>query len=159
MRCLRRNMTSFEYLPYSGTETDLNEKGEHTGEFHPEYGTAVSYKGNISIPSGQTVQQFYGKEIRYTHTLVMDNPNAEIDEMGVIRWNGGLYDIKAVRRSINSLSAALREQTENYEDPPEPTPGPDPTPGSDEPDDPDDPVNPNDPVEPDDTEDADGEEP
>ena len=116
MRCMRRNMTEFEYLPYTGAETDLNDDGEHTGEFHPEYGEAVTYKGNISVPSGQTTQQFYGEEVRYTHTLVMDNPDLQIDEMGVIRWKGELYDITAVRPSLNVLSVALRKQTKSYED-------------------------------------------
>lgn len=113
MKCLRRNMTEFEYLPYLGTETDLNESGEHTGEFYPEYGAAVPYMGNISTPSGQTNQTFYGEDIRYTHTLVMGDPNVDIRENGVIRWNDAFYDIIAVRRSPNTVSIAIRKQTVN----------------------------------------------
>ena len=122
MKCLKRNMTEFEYLPYTGTDTDLNEYGEHTGEFHREYGKAVPYKGNISSPSGHTNQTFYGMNIQYTHTLVMDDPNAKIDEYGVISWKGDLYDITAVRPSINSLSVALKKQTKDHapEEPEEP---------------------------------------
>ena len=116
MKLLRRNMTQFEYLPSNGTMTDLNDDGEHTGEFHPEYGTAVTYKGNISSPSGHTVQQFYGEDIRYTHTLLMDKPDAEINEYGMIRWKGELYEITAVRPSLNVLSIALRKITGTVED-------------------------------------------
>ena len=121
MRLLKRNTTKFEYLPYDGTVTDLNDEGEHTGEFVPAYGTAVEYTGNISIPSGSVNPTFYGKDIRYTHVLLMDDPKADIRENGVIRWNGNLYDVTAVRPSLNSLSVALKQQTGNHA---EPDPGP-----------------------------------
>ena len=114
MKLLYRNTKEFEYLPYMGQETDLNEYGEHTGEFHPEYGDPVTYRGNISSPSGQTTQQFYGMDIRYTHVLVMDNPKADIRETGLVRWKDELYDIKAVKPSLNALSIALRKQTVNH---------------------------------------------
>lgn len=111
MRLLYRNTTKFEYLPYTGEESDLDENEMHTGEFHPVYGDPVEYRGNISSPNGNTSQTFYGTDIRYTHVLVMDTPEAEISEMGLIRWKGELYDIRAVRPSINALSIALRKQT------------------------------------------------
>lgn len=116
MRCLERNKTSFEYLPYTGEETDLNAYGEHTGEFHPDYGDPIPYRGNISTPSGRSNQTFYGEDIRYTHTLVMELPKEEISVHGLIRWKGDLYDIQAVRPSINSLTVALRRQTRDYGD-------------------------------------------
>lgn len=119
MKCLRRNMTDFEYIPADGVLTDLNDDGEHTGEFHPSYGSPIPYRGNISSPSGHTVQQFYGEEIRYTHTLVMDDPNADIRENGIIRWKDELYDITAVRPSLNVLNVALRKQTVNHATPDE----------------------------------------
>lgn len=130
MRLLRRNTTKFEYLPYTGLETDLNDDGEHTGDFRPELGEPIAYRGNISAPSGQTQQQFYGADIRYTHTLVMDNPDVPINEYGVVRWKGEMYDIAAVRKSINVLSVALRKQTGNHAEPYEPDPEPE---GDDEP--------------------------
>ena len=114
MRLLRRNTTEFEYLPYTGVDTDLNEYGEHTGELEHEYGAAKTYRGNISTPSGNVNQTFYGQDIRYTHTLVMDNPNVDIKEGGQIRWKGSLYDIRAVRPSLNSVSIALRKQTADH---------------------------------------------
>lgn len=117
MKCLRRNMTEFEYLPCDGTESDLNNDGEHTGEFHRSYGDPIPYKGNISTPNGKANQTFYGEDIRYTHTLVMDNPDTEIREGGLIRWKGNLYDVQAVRPSINSVSIALRRQTKEHYDP------------------------------------------
>ena len=116
MKLLKRNMTEFEYLPFTGEETDLNSDGEHTGEFHPEYGEPVSYKGNISAPSGHTVQQFYGEDIRYTHTLLMDKPDVDINEHGQIRWKDNLYEITAVRPSLNVMSIALKQITGTVEE-------------------------------------------
>ena len=117
MKLLKRNCTEFEYLPYTGMETDLNDDGEHTGEFQPEYGDPIPYIGNISSPSGNTTQTFYGTDVRYTHVLVMDRPDVDINEYGLIRWKGELYDIRAVRPSLNVLSVALRKQTVAHDDP------------------------------------------
>lgn len=116
MRLLERNLTDFEYLPYTGQDSDLNEYGEHTGESYPEYGDPIPYRGNISSPSGHTQQSFYGITVPYTHVLVMADPDTDIQETGLIRWQGHLYTITAVRPSINALSVALKRQPENHAD-------------------------------------------
>lgn len=120
MRLLRRNTTVFEYIPATGEESDLDENERHTGEFHPVYGDPVEYRGNISAPSGKTQQAFYGEDIRYTHILVMDRVDVEISEEGLIRWKGALYDIQAIRPSLNVMSIALRKRTQNREEDEEP---------------------------------------
>ena len=114
MRILRRNTTLFEYLPNTGTGDDLDENGMHTGEYDHTKGSAVQYRGNISMPSGSSVNTFYGLEALYTHTLVMDDPDVDIREGGFVRWKGRMYDVVAVRPSINFVSIALREQTVNH---------------------------------------------
>lgn len=114
MKLLKRNLTEFEYLAYTGNETDIDpETGLHTGEPVPEFSEPVWYEGNISTASLLANQTFYGEDIRYTHVLLMDDPDAEIDESGLIRWNGDLYDIRAVRPSQNVLNIALRKQTKD----------------------------------------------
>lgn len=114
MRLLRRNTTKFLYLANTGVDSDLNADGEHTGEYRHVYAEPEEYRGNISAPNGQTSQQFYGLEGRYTHTLVMDRPDVDIREGGIIQWKGGTYDILAVQPSLNFTSIALRKQTENH---------------------------------------------
>ena len=114
MRLLKRNTTEFEYLPMTDEQSDLDEDGYHTGIFKPIYGDPIEKKGNISTPSGQANQTFYGMDLRYTHVLVMDHVDEDITETGIIRWKGDLYDIRAVRPSLNSLSVALRKQTVNH---------------------------------------------
>ena len=116
MHLLQRNTTKFEYLPPDELESDLNEDGEHTGDFTRRYMEPVEYRGNISMPSGYVSQNFFGTDTRYTHVLVMDDPDTDISELGMIRWKGRLYEIKAVRPSLNALSVALREKTADREE-------------------------------------------
>ena len=116
MKLLKRNRTEFKYYAYTGLDSDLNEDGIHTGVYVPVYKAPVTYMGNISVPSGNAVQAFDGLEIRYTHVLLMDNPKAEIDEYGKIEWKGKTYDITAVRPSLNVLSVALKQRTEDHGD-------------------------------------------
>ena len=111
MKCLKRNMVDFEYLPYEGLGSDIDEDGFHTGIPTPQYGTPVPYKGNISTPSGSVLQAYDGLEIRYSHILVMDNPDIDIKETGKIRYKGNMYTITAVRPSMNVFSAALLADT------------------------------------------------
>lgn len=113
LHLLRRNETDFEYLPPDGVESDLNEDGEHTGDFTPKHAKPVPMRGSISEPSGTVSQNFFGTDTRYTHVLLMDDPDADISVLGEIRWKGKLYAIKAVRPTLNSLSAALQQKTAN----------------------------------------------
>ena len=111
MRNLKRNTTVFEYLPYTGRSSDIDENGDHDGDPQPVYGTPVTYRGTISTPSGYTNPTFYGQDIRYTHVLIMTNMKADIRESGIIRWKGNLYEIRAVMPSLNVLNVALRRMT------------------------------------------------
>ena len=117
MKNLKRNETEFEYYAYTGLDSDVDEEtGLHTGVPTPVYKPPVSYKGNISAPSGAAVQAFDGLEIRYTHVLVMSDPKADIKETGYIEWNGKTYDVTAVRPSLNVLSVALLARTVDHGD-------------------------------------------
>ena len=111
MKLLVRNRTEFDYYSYTGLDSDEDENGLHTGIWKPVYDEPVTYKGNISSPSGGAVQAFDGIDIRYTHVLVMDNPNVDIKETGYIVWKGNTYDITAIRPSLNSVSIALHQRT------------------------------------------------
>lgn len=117
MRLLRRNLKEMEYLPYEG-ESDIDpDTGRHTGEPAVQYGDPIPFDGNISAPSQYVNPTFYGEDIRYTHTLTMDPPtDFTVDEFGLIRYEGDTYEIRAVRRSLNNLSLALKKRTVNHAD-------------------------------------------
>ena len=114
MRNLRRNTKRFQYYPNTGLKSDLNKDGDHTGDPQPVYGEPVTYRGTFSTPSGQTKPTFYGRDIQYTHVLVMDDMTAPIREDGLIVWKGDTYEVKAVRPTINVLAVALKKRTENH---------------------------------------------
>lgn len=108
MKLLKRNLTEFTYEAYEGKQEILKD-GKHTGKYEVRYGEPVPYTGNISTPSQMASQQWFGIETDYTHVLLMEDPNADIKETGIIRWKGNTYMITAVRPSINVLAVALRK--------------------------------------------------
>ena len=116
MRLLFRNRTEFMYYAYTGLDSDEDENGLHTGVWHPVYAGPVTFSGNISVPSGSAIQAFDGLDVRYTHVLLMDNPNADISEAGLIQWRKRMYKITAVRPSLNVLYVALLAETVNNGD-------------------------------------------
>ena len=79
--------------------------------YKPVYGQPVIYRGNISVANGFAQDSMLGVETPYTHTLLMDNMTADISVLGLVGWNGKLYEVKAVRRSLNVLNIALKEST------------------------------------------------
>lgn len=113
MRLVRRNTTLFDYYAFSDQMTDLDDNGQHTGELTPVQSKPVTYRGVISSENGNTRNELFGTDTRYTHTLVMDDPNVDINELGTILWKGNWYEICAVRRSINTFGADLRRKTAN----------------------------------------------
>ena len=124
MRLLRRNTTEFQYYGYTGLGSDVDEEtGLHTGVWKPMYATPVTYRGTISTPDGTAEITLAGLDVRYTHILVMDDPDVDIRETGYIVWRGREYDINAVLPSLNVLSVALQQRTKDngdqYEEPEE----------------------------------------
>lgn len=110
MRILKRNAIEFTYTPCNG-KTEILKDGKHTGKYEVSYGNPEDYVGNISTPSGQSQQTLFGINTVYTHVLLMDNPDADIQEDGLIQWKGNVYEVKAVRPSLNVLAVALKKRT------------------------------------------------
>lgn len=124
MKLLRRNTTVFQYRAYAGNEEIQRQEtayinntphiqgdGRHGGNYRPKYADPVEYRGHISRQGGYASAQYFGLETKYTHTLLMDNPKADIKETGLIDWNGDTYEITAIRRTINVMAIALQKQT------------------------------------------------
>lgn len=115
MKLLKRNTTVFSYRKFLG-EQEVLKNGHHTGNYEPTYDDPVQYRGNISAPSGFATDQLFGINTKYTHVLLMDKPDADIEETGLIDWKGAVYEIKAVRPSLNVLAVALKKRTVNNAD-------------------------------------------
>lgn len=107
---LRRQRTSFEYMPFL-RKTEILDNGKHTGRHTAKYGGRVTYTGNVAMPTGYVQATWFGIDKDYSHILIMDDPQAPIKEEGIIEWQGDTYVIQAVRPSINFLSIAMRRIT------------------------------------------------
>lgn len=130
MRCMRRNKTSFFYALYDGKEAMKDEYGNDSGEYTVKYTAPSELKANISAAVGETNTRQFGEDERYDKVIVMDIPDAPIDEHSVL-WidtvpqlteSGELarnedgevitpwdYEVKKVARSLNSVSYAVRK--------------------------------------------------
>ena len=113
MKCLKRNLKPFTYRKYLGESDYDEETGEYSGEPVRQYSDPVPYEGNFSVPGGFASLTLFGVDTRYTHVLVMDDPEADIAETGLIDCEGTTYEVRAVRPSLNVLAAALQKQTKN----------------------------------------------
>lgn len=113
MRLQRINLTEFTYRAYAGKAERLTETGRHTGTYDVEYADGVPYEGQITIPYGNASARMFGLDANYTHILTMEDPEADIQEQGLIDWKGDVYEVTAVRPSINYLSVALKKRTRN----------------------------------------------
>lgn len=112
-RLQKINMTQFEYRAYRGKQERLTPEGRHTGEPELIYDDPVAYEGNISVNYGYAAQKAFGLDTNYTHVLIMEDPDADIKEEGLIDWNGDTYEIRSVVPSLNYLSVSLRKRTKN----------------------------------------------
>ena len=112
MRLLRRWTTEFAYKPYLG-KTEILKDGKHTGRFDVSYGDEVFYRGTMTVPSGNASRELYGIDTSYSQVLLIDNPNADIKEDGLIYWKDNVYEIKPIRPSMNVLAIGLKKMVSN----------------------------------------------
>lgn len=110
MKLLKRNLTEFEYMAYLGKQ-EIMIDGKHTGRYEVQYADPIVRRGMIDVPTGYVQNQLFGINNDYSHVLLLDDPDADIKEAGRIRWKNALYEIKAVRQSLNVLSVALKKLT------------------------------------------------
>lgn len=112
MRLQRINTRKFFYRAYLG-EREIIKDERHTGNTEPFYAEPVEKFGNISAPSGFSTHQLFGIETKYSHVLLMQGIDPDIKEDGLIDWNGAVYEITAVRPSLNVLAVALKKRVDN----------------------------------------------
>lgn len=128
MRTLLRNKRSFYYAPYLGKTEIIDEYGNKTGEYEITYGNPVKMFGNISSAQGEMQTRQFGESETYDRVIVLENPNAPIDEYSIL-WVDSIpvlsedgaesldtegekkvphdYVVKKVARSLNSVSIAI----------------------------------------------------
>ena len=100
MRCLDINKTSFFYANLLSTEDQTDEDGLYTGETKHNYTEPTKKEGNISPAAGVATSEIFGIDTNYTHVLVMDDPECDLDELSIL-WvcntpHEGLKDVNGV---------------------------------------------------------------
>ena len=122
MRTLLRNKTKFYYASYIGETEIIDEYGNPTGEYSILRSAPVEYLGNISPAKGEKQTEQFGESESYDKVIVLDDRNAPIDEHSVL-WVDTLpslnedgttstphdYEVKAVAKSLNGISIAIRK--------------------------------------------------
>ena len=111
MKMLRRNCVKFTYEKNLGMSDYDPIAGEYTGEHTVRYDEPVTYYGNISTATGYAQITMFGVNPDYTHVILLDDPKADIQETGLIRYNGEAYEVMAVRPSLNVLALAVKRMT------------------------------------------------
>lgn len=111
MRLLKRNCVEFTYEHYLGASDYDPETETYSGEPEPQYGGGGTYRGNLSVPSGFAQNTLFGVNTQYTHVILMDDVNADIQESGRITIGNDTYEVIAVRKSLNVISIAVRQMT------------------------------------------------
>ena len=126
MRTLLRNKTKFYYASYIGETETLDEYGNRTGEYIMSHSAPVEHSGNISPAKGEKQTEQFGESESYDKVIVLDDRNAPIDEHSIL-WVDTLpslnedgttatphdYEVKAVARSLNGMSIAIRKVNVN----------------------------------------------
>lgn len=113
MKLLKRNLQPFAYRPLTGQSEHSTPSGLATGERKPTYGEPVTYYGNIRAATGFASNEWFGKNVIYSHILLMDDVDVPIDEYGLIDYKGETYEIRQKSPSLNVVAFALRRLTAN----------------------------------------------
>lgn len=116
MRTLLRNKRPFYAAKFVKMDEQpiIDGDGFDTGEEKPVYAEPVRLFGNISPSRGETETLQFGESLEYDRVISLEDPNADIDEFSRL-WldrtpedGAHNYIVKAVARSLNSLSVAIK---------------------------------------------------
>lgn len=125
MRCLKKNKQTFHYYLYAGKQPVKDKDGLLTGENAITYLDPVECKGNISAGSGDSQVELFGTKIIYDKVIVLDDITCPIDTNSLLclditpqPYEQGEtpahdYTVKAVAKSLNSISIAISEVNAN----------------------------------------------
>lgn len=114
MRTLLRNKRPFYAAKYIGTEDSIiDEYGFDTGQEIPKYAEPVKFFANVSPSRGETETLQFGESLEYDRVIVIEDTGADIDEYSRIWFDrdpslSHNYIVKAVAKSLNSLSVAIK---------------------------------------------------
>lgn len=109
MRGLERNRVLMMYSAPTGNRVPLYDAAGHrTGEHEAEYGDPVEFRGNISPNRGNAEIEPFGSDVTYDRVILLVGDSPDIKETYKIWVDDEPYIVKAVAKSLNTLSLAVR---------------------------------------------------
>lgn len=119
MKCLERNKIPFYYCVRTGSEVQVDEYGNETGETAPVYAKPKLMRANISWATGRADTEQFGVNLDYDRVIVTDDLKCPIDETTVLFVDKEpefdadehpLFDyiVKRVSPSIHYISIAIK---------------------------------------------------
>lgn len=117
MRDLKRNQQTIFYRMYEKNTEIIDEYGNSTGQFKPEYGELKAISVSVSASRGSTDSQQFGSMLDYDKVLITANMNCEINE-NTILWidepdteKPNDYIVKKLAKSLNQIQIAVKRVT------------------------------------------------
>ena len=114
MRTLEINKQPMWYALLTGKSEIIDEHGNHTGVFRPEYSAPVLYPVNMSQSRGTADLEQFGITADYDRTFVTTDMDCPIKEDSII-WFGANpetdphnYIVYQIANSLNSITYAIR---------------------------------------------------
>lgn len=113
MKLMRRNKEVFYYCLYKGSEPNIDEYGNETGESIPQYEEPVLKRASISEASGETTNEMFGVNVDYDKVIITEDCTCPIDELSVLYVDkepdgNPDYVVKRVSPSFNFISYAIK---------------------------------------------------
>lgn len=88
MRNLRRNLSTVFFKPYEGQEEIMDEWGNHTGSFAPQYGELQTARLCVSPNKGSCETEMFGSLEDYDRTMTTADTACLIDENAILWLDG-----------------------------------------------------------------------
>jgi len=112
---LCRNKVKISYRLYIGETEIIDEYGNATGEYAPQYSELKTAWLSITPNKGTSEMQFFGNQLDYDRTMTTSDTSLDIDEQSVL-WLDGAdtskgynFIVLRVAKSLNAIQYAIKQ--------------------------------------------------
>ncbi len=116
MRDLKRNQILVTFRPYLRNDEIIDENGYHTADYSPVFGEEQQLFLSVSANKGDYSEQMFGDVLDYDRTMLISDPDCQIDENTRVTIDEQTYVVKAVARALNVSQYAIKRVEVSDED-------------------------------------------